>query len=412
MSAPVLSVQGLGKAYRRYASAGARVADLLLPWGAPRCSRRWVLRNVSFEVREGEAVGILGYNGAGKSTLLKLIAGVARPSEGRVEVRGEIAALLELGMGFHPEFSGRDNVRMAAHILGLQADEIERRMQEIEDFAEIGDYIDQPVRTYSSGMQVRLAFSVATCVRPSILIVDEALSVGDAYFQHKSFARIRQFREAGTTLLFVSHSAGAVKTLCDRAILLDAGGVVRDGEPSSVLDYYNAIIARREAEAEIQQVEGVSGRTVTRSGGQQARIESVELVDERGESVRALIAGAPASIRVGIEAKQALDSPTVGILLRDSLGNDVFGTNTFHHGARTGALAAGERRLVEFRFPRLAVGQGTYSISAALHQGDVHTAGNHDWWDQALVFQSIRGQVPFSIGVCALDPEVSVTSTP
>jgi lipopolysaccharide transport system ATP-binding protein len=408
VSAPVLVARGVGKAYRRYPSARARLADLLLPWGAPRFSSRWVLRGVSFEVRAGEAVGILGYNGAGKSTLLKLIAGVAKPSEGTVQVSGQIAALLELGMGFHPEFTGRQNVRMAAHILGLPAGEVEARMQEIEDFAEIGDYIDQPVRTYSSGMQVRLAFSVATCVRPSILIIDEALSVGDAYFQHKSFARIRQFREAGTTLLFVSHSAGAIKTLCDRAILLDAGGVVRDGEPTAVLDYYNAIIARREAEAEIQQSENPSGRVVTRSGSQQARIVGVELLDLQSRETRAVVSGSSALIRVRIEAREAVEPPTVGILLRDALGNDVFGTNTFHHDVTTGPLQPGEQRVVDFHFPSLALGQGTYSISAALHKGDVHTAGNHDWWDQALVFQAVRGNAAFSIGVCALATEVSV----
>ncbi|WP_395788868.1 ABC transporter ATP-binding protein [Aquimonas sp.] len=408
MSAPLLAVRNLGKGFKRYPGAAARLIELLLPWGRPRHELRWVLRGVSFEVRAGETVGILGYNGAGKSTLLKIIAGVSKPSTGEVIVNGPVAALLELGMGFHPDFTGRENVRMAGHILGLDAAELERRMQEIEDFAEIGDYIDQPVRTYSSGMQVRLAFSVATCVRPSILIVDEALSVGDAYFQHKSFARIREFRDAGTTLLFVSHSPGAIKSLCDRAILLDAGGVVRDGEPSQVLDYYNAIIAKREAEAEIREVEVGNGRKATRSGGLQARILGIELLNHQGEAVRAVHCAESATLRIRVQAEQALDSLTAGILLRDALGNDVFGTNTFHHSAELGPLVPGDQRTVDFQFPQLHLGQGSYSVSAALHERDVHTAGNYDWWDQAIVFQVIRDDTPYSIGVCKLPVTVTV----
>jgi lipopolysaccharide transport system ATP-binding protein len=408
VSAPLLAVRNLGKGFKRYPGAAARLIELLLPWGRPRHELRWVLRGVSFEVRAGETVGILGYNGAGKSTLLKIIAGVSKPSTGEVIVNGPVAALLELGMGFHPDFTGRENVRMAGHILGLDAAELERRMQEIEDFAEIGDYIDQPVRTYSSGMQVRLAFSVATCVRPSILIVDEALSVGDAYFQHKSFARIREFRDAGTTLLFVSHSPGAIKSLCDRAILLDAGGVVRDGEPSQVLDYYNAIIAKREAEAEIREVEVGNGRKATRSGGLQARILGIELLNHQGEAVRAVHCAESATLRIRVQAEQALDSLTAGILLRDALGNDVFGTNTFHHSAELGPLVPGDQRTVDFQFPQLHLGQGSYSVSAALHERDVHTAGNYDWWDQAIVFQVIRDDTPYSIGVCKLPVTVTV----
>ncbi|MEA5097876.1 MAG: ABC transporter ATP-binding protein [Burkholderiaceae bacterium] len=230
-----LRVNSIGKAYKRYPRRSGRIAEWL--GLGKRHELRWVLRDLSFEITAGEAVGIIGVNGAGKSTLLKIITGTTRPTTGTVEASGRISALLELGMGFHPDFTGRQNVTMAAQLHGIANDEIDRKMQEIEEFAEIGDYIDQPVRTYSSGMQVRLAFSVATAIRPDILIVDEALSVGDTYFQHKSFDRIRQFREQGTTLLFVSHDPGAIKTLCDRALLLDAGGIVQDGSPIAVLDY-------------------------------------------------------------------------------------------------------------------------------------------------------------------------------
>ncbi|MDR3323168.1 MAG: ATP-binding cassette domain-containing protein, partial [Zoogloeaceae bacterium] len=184
-------VSGVGKAYRQYRSRWGRLAEWLWPAGPPRHTLKWVLRDISFQVTPGEAVGIIGINGAGKSTLLKLITGTARPTTGHIALQGRVAALLELGMGFHPDFTGRQNAYMAGQLIGMERQTIARLMPEIEAFAEIGDYLDQPVRVYSSGMQVRLAFSVATALRPDVLIIDEALSVGDAYFQHKSFERIR-----------------------------------------------------------------------------------------------------------------------------------------------------------------------------------------------------------------------------
>ncbi len=295
---------------------------------------------------------------------------------------------------------------MAGHLLGISAEEMGTLLRDIEAFAEIGDYIDQPVRTYSSGMQVRLAFSVATAMRPDILIVDEALSVGDAYFQHKSFDRIRRFRDAGTTLLFVSHNPGAVRTLCDRAILLDHGLLLRDDSPDSVLDYYNALIAAQRADYEIRQCEIGSGRAMTRSGTAEASIESIELL-VAGLPVRALRSGDPAIIRVEIVVRMAVPELTAGILIRDRLGNDVFGTNTFHFGDSQLDVAAGERLVVEFAFPALNLGVGSYSITAALHAGERHTIANFDWWDRAQVFQVVPADGPMVVGVCALTVSVS-----
>ncbi|MCB1777119.1 MAG: ABC transporter ATP-binding protein [Candidatus Competibacteraceae bacterium] len=391
-------VRNVGKAYKRYASHWARLREWLDPTGRPRHQAHWVLRGVDFTVASGEAVGIIGNNGAGKSTLLKIITGTTQPTEGSVGFDGRIAALLELGMGFHPDFTGRQNVFMAGQLLGHSTATLERCLPEIEAFAEIGDYIDQPVRTYSSGMQVRLAFSVATAIRPEILIVDEALSVGDAYFQHKSFARIRQFRDQGTTLLFVSHSAGAVKTLCNRAILLDQGVMARDGSPDEVLDYYNAIIAKQEVDQEIRQVESQTGRSVVRSGNQGAVIEDVDL-QLAGQSVRAVRVGEAVSFEVAISVQQDLEELTVGLLIRDRLGNDVFGTNTWHLGCSQKDLQAGARWRVVFAFPELNLGVGNYSVTFALHSGDAHVANNYDWWNQALVFQVVPGAGFRAIGV-------------
>jgi lipopolysaccharide transport system ATP-binding protein len=399
----VLSIRNLGKAYRRYAHQRDRLVEKLMPWRGPRHERTWVLRNVDLEVAQGECVGIVGHNGAGKSTLLKLITGTTTPTEGEVRLDGRVAAILELGMGFHPEFSGRQNVLIAGQILGLRDEEIAAALPDIERFAEIGAYFDQPIRVYSSGMQVRLAFAVATAVRPDFLIVDEALSVGDAYFQHKSFARIKAFRDAGTTLLFVSHDPGAVKTLCTRAVLLDRGVVVRDGRPDDVLDYYNAIIAKREADYQIKHVEGRPGAPrTTRSGDQRATIDEVELLDATGRRARAFLSNAPMKLQVRFTTATTLPGMTVGFLIRDRLGNDVFGTNTHYLDVpRPSPLPPG-RYECGFDLPRLSLGLGHYSVTVALHAADSHMAANYDWWDQVVVFQVLRANEPLRIGVANL----------
>lgn len=258
------------------------------------------------------------------------------------------------------------------------------------------------MRTYSSGMQVRLAFSVATAVRPDILVIDEALSVGDTYFQHKSFDRIRNFREQGTTLLFVSHSAGAIKTLCDRALLLDQGLLLRDDVPDAIVDYYNAMIAAHRADHQIRVSEGTSNRRSTRSGTAEATIENVDLLID-GTSVRTVRSGSPLRIRIVLLTKAVVHDLTVGILIRDRLGNDVYGTNTFHLGTSRQRIEADKRITVEFTVRALDVGIGSYSLTAALHPGDSHVSSCYDWWDRALVFQVFRGERPTSIGVCSLE---------
>lgn len=392
-----LHIHNIGKAYKRYPKKWGRMAE----WLGMKAQHesRWVLRDISFDVEPGESVGIIGINGAGKSTLLKIITGTTRPTTGSVEAGGRISALLELGMGFHPEFTGRQNAYMGAQLRGLKVSEVDANISEIEDFAEIGDYFDQPMRTYSTGMHVRLAFSVATCVRPEILIVDEALSVGDTYFQHKSFERIRKFRDKGTTLMFVSHSAGAVKTLCSRALLLDQGVILRDDTPDAVLDYYNAVIAKQQADYEIQQAEELSGKKVTRSGGGEVAITNVELlVDDK--PVRAIRSCAKAVIQVSAQCYQAVDELTVGILIRDRLGNDVFGTNSFHHGVSRHNIQAEDMTVIEFEFPSLNLGRGSYTLTVALHSRDSHLTANYDWWDRAMVFQVVPDDSYLSIGVC------------
>lgn len=315
--------------------------------------KTWILRDITFSVTPGEAVGIVGVNGAGKSTLLKIITGTTQPTNGSIQRNGRIAALLELGMGFHPDFTGRQNVFMAGQLLGLQSDEIVRCMPAIEDFAEIGEYIDRPVRTYSSGMQMRLAFSVATAVRPDILIVDEALSVGDAYFQHKSFGRIREFRERGTTLLIVSHDRNSIQNLCDRAILLEDGYIIKDSKPEEVMDYYNALIAERE-NSTIEQKKMDDGRVQTVSGSGEARIASIELLNEKRQPAEYINVGENVQLKVIVQLNADLPELVFGYMIRDRLGQAVYGTNTHLLNFKMNDLKAGDFIKLVFLFLQIS----------------------------------------------------------
>ncbi len=395
-----LSVDSLSKAYRFYPSRWARLAEWILP-GGPRHELQWVLRHVSFAVEPGESLGIIGRNGAGKSTLLKLISGTTQASEGEVRVDGRVAALLELGMGFHPDFTGRENAFMTGQLMGLSEHEVASAMPQISAFAEIGRYIDEPLRTYSSGMQVRLAFSVATAFRPDILIVDEALAVGDLYFQHKCYARIRQFRAEDMTLLFVSHDPGAIKSLCDRAILLDAGGVRVDDRPDVVLDYYNALVAEQENAAGLP-LAPPSADAGMRSGDRRAVLLEVALFAD-GRPVRVVRVGQAARLSVRFRKETEVADLTVGFLVRDLLGNDVYGTSTWNLGQRTlREIPVGAVGRVDFEIPALNLGPGSYSVTVALHSDVTHLEDNYDWWDKALVFEMVRGTETFFVGIAQL----------
>ncbi len=396
-----LAVTSIGKKYKIYPHPWGRLLEWVTADRYTAHKPDWALRDISFEVGDGESVGIIGMNGAGKSTLLKILTGTTQPTEGSVAVTGRVAALLELGLGIHPEFSGWQNAMLACQLMGMEPAVVNDRLPWIQSFSELGDHMDQPVRTYSTGMQLRLAFSAATAVRPDVLIVDEALAVGDTYFQHKSISRIRSFKEQGTTLLFVTHDPVALKALCDRAILLDRGLLLHDGPAEAVFNYYNALIAQKEKEATITQSGSADGRVVTRSGSKEAEIVTVELCDAGGDPRRLFQVGETATLRCHIRINQQMAFPTVGFLIRDRLGGDVFGTNTFHLGVEPRECAPGGAFAASFEI-ELNIGPGHYSVSAALHRGRVHVEGNYDWWDQALVFQ-VRPNQSFSFdGVAAL----------
>lgn len=397
MSGPVLTARRLGKYYRHYPGARARLWEVLT--GRRTHRAEWVFRDLSFEVAAGEAVGIIGRNGAGKSTLLRILGGSQQPSEGTVERHGRVAAILDLGVGLHPDFCGRDNARQMALAQGVPAARLRELLPQIEAFAEIGKYFDQPVHTYSSGMQMRLGFSVATALQPQVLIVDEALAVGDAYFQHKCYERLRALREQGCAVLLVSHDPGSVRSLCNRALLLHDGALVEQGPPSQVLEVYNLLLS---GSSTVRHEEGPDGGR--RAGSGEASFVSVTLLQNARET-RSPVSGQPVTLALALDGKADVQDLTVGILIRDRLGNDMFGTNTAYHGLRL-SVAAGQRLQLDWDLHGFHLGPGHYSLTVAAHRGIDHQAGNFDWWDRCLTFQVLPGTGMPAIGPCALEATV------
>jgi lipopolysaccharide transport system ATP-binding protein len=389
-----IRVNNLGKAYKLYPTRWSRLAEWALPFRGVRHQLKWVMQDVSFQVASGEAVGIIGINGAGKSTLLKMITGTTQPTTGSVEISGRVAALLELGMGFHPDFTGRQNAFMAGQILGYSIDEISRLMPNIEAFAEIGDYIDQPVRVYSSGMQVRLAFSVATAIRPDVLIVDEALSVGDRYFSQKSFNRIQEFLDQGTTLLFVSHDATAVKALCDRAILMEKGRATMIADPETVIDRYNGLLlesannlsANRHEEVvpdvsvvdilsteQVRHVEGFREKHAQIDTGE-IRLLDFRVLDTKGRHIVAITTGDIITIRYRVQANSDLNDLYFGVSLRNNLAISIFNTNSYALQQSPISLRRGETCTASFAM-KVPVQVGNYGLCMGVASGGLGIGG-------------------------------------
>lgn len=405
MTKTVLSVRGLGKAFRRYRREFYRV----LNWFSlkvPPVEERWVLRDISFDVQAGQALGIVGRNGAGKSTLLKMITGTTRSTEGSVHLSGRIAAILELGMGFNYDYTGRQNVYHASGLMGFNHSEIDSVIEVLEAFAELGSYFDQPIRVYSSGMQMRLAFAVATAFRPDVLIIDEALAVGDSYFQHKSFDRIRQYRDQGTTLILVSHDRMALLSLCDRAILLHDGHVALDGDPESVLDYYNALLGAKE-NGEIRTSVQETGKVQTVSGSGKVTIETAELLDTNGNAVDTVDVGLQVDILVSALVHEDVPRLVFGYAIKDRLGQTMYGTNTHYSDQAVTDLKAQQTINYRVRFP-VNLGPGTYSLALALSEDESHLRQNYEWRDLAIIFTVVNLSQQIFDGSVYIQPEIEV----
>ena len=368
---PAISVFHATKRYRRYGrkrSIGTLKTALLSGvGGAALASDSAVpaLRDVSFDVAAGETVGVIGPNGSGKSTLLKLVAGIVRPSEGSVTVRGRLAALLELGAGFHPELSGRENVEIAGLLLGLTRRQIAARFGDIVRFAELEAFLDAPLRTYSSGMAVRLGFSIAAHSDPDVLLVDEVLAVGDEAFAHRSLEKFSEFEKAGKTIVLVSHDLSLVAARCRRAIWLDEGAIAADGPAADTVARYRERVAEREGE---KRLEPASAREAGSIGSGRATIRAVRVLDAGGRPAGRLRSGEAASLEMDVRAESALADFVFGFAISTVAGTPVFGSNTAIDGLVARSLEADAR--VRLEIPSLTLAAGVYSVDAAIHASD------------------------------------------
>ncbi|MBI4454660.1 MAG: ABC transporter ATP-binding protein [Acidobacteria bacterium] len=389
-----ISVKNLSKTFKIYARPSDRLKEFF--FRKPLHSNFAALQGISFEVLRGKTVGLIGQNGSGKSTLLKILGGLMQPTTGTVEINGCVSSLIELGTGFHPEFSGRANVYMNASLRGMPREEVDRRFPEILEFSGLEGFIDRPLKTYSTGMWVRLAFSAAISVDPEILLIDEALAVGDALFQHKCLQRLRQLQEQGRTIFFVSHDMAAVKTFCEEAMLLDQGQLAACGKPDEVCALYISLLAQRASQDRIvfRTVEGARARfdpsiysqTMVGYGNFDVEISHVELLSARGETVQAVVSGDIGRIRIHLVAHRPVADPVVGVLIRDRMGNDIYGTNTFYENIKMGDWPAGRIMEVEYTL-KFDLAQGDYFISVAAHGGRDHLGLCYHWIDVALVMK-------------------------
>ena len=401
-----IEFSAVSKSYSIYDSPGSRLKELLT-LNRRKCHRDfWALRDVSFDVRRGETFCVVGENGSGKSTLLQLVAGILQPTSGDVRVEGRVSALLELGSGFNPEFSGRDNVYLNGAILGFSSREMDRKYQRIAEFAEIGEFIDQPVKTYSSGMVVRLAFAVAIHVDPDILLVDEALAVGDVYFRQRCMRKVHQLRAQGVTILFVSHATGDIKALGDRALWLD-GGRVRDiGAADKVVTRYLAAMTEKDSAYVSTNQRGRSGATRAthapeivehipnidhRFGDKRAEVIGIQVTDDLGTPLGALEPNSTIVVRISVRCHEELSAPIVGFMFRNHLGIDFAGTNTTREGVPLPPMTAGDVFTVDFHVEIPDLYASTFSFSPAIADGTLEHYAICDWVENALALPMARG---------------------
>jgi ABC-type polysaccharide/polyol phosphate transport system ATPase subunit len=403
----VVDFQGVSKSYPIYDSPGDRLKELLTLNRISRHRDFWALRDVTFQIHRGETFCVIGENGSGKSTMLQIIAGILQPNSGTVSVRGRVAALLELGSGFNPEFSGRDNVYLNAAILGLSSTEIDKRYKDIEAFAEIGDFINQPVKTYSSGMAVRLAFSVAIHVDPEILLVDEALAVGDIYFRQRCMRKVHDLRSRGVTIVFVSHAVGDVKAVGDRTLWLDQGRVRELGVTDAVVAKYLAAMVKKDSSyLELKKKTTIS-RAVNftapeicdtipnidhRHGNGDAEVIGITVMDQYGSPLHLLEPGMRIVIRISVRAVRHVELPIVGFMMRNHLGIDFAGTNTAREGFELPPMIPGDVYTVDFYVDLPDLYPASFSFSPAIANGTLHAYENCDWIDNAIALQMGHGE--------------------
>lgn len=408
MPAVVAEFRGVSKSYPIYARPGDRLREILTFHRRSFHRDFWALEDISFDIFRGETFCIIGENGSGKSTLLQILAGILQPTTGTVKVTGRVAALLELGSGFNPEFTGRDNVYLNGAILGFSRAEMERKFHAIEHFAEIGPFIDQPVKTYSSGMVVRLAFAVAIHVDPEILLVDEALAVGDICFRQRCMRKVHELRNQGATILFVSHSLGDVKAIGDRAMWLNAGRICELGDTDKVVSkYLAAMSAKDSAYLEFKAPSARPGRLESapevlehipnvdhRHGDNRARVIGIGVYDELGRPLQLLSPDSRIIVRISVRAEAALCAPNVGFMLRNHMGVDFAGTNTLREGIELPPMESGDVYTVDFHLDLPTFYPSHFSFSPAIADGPLTDYKMCDWIDNAITLQMGHSEKP------------------
>ncbi len=394
----ILEVKNITKIYKIYKNNFDRLKELFLKKSYHK--EFTSNKNISFDLFEGETLGIIGVNGAGKSTVLKIIAGVIEATSGEILRHGRVTALLELGTGFNPEMSGYDNIFLNGTLIGMTHQECEQKANEIIAFSELGDYIYEPIMTYSSGMSMRLAFSIAIYSEPQVLIVDEALSVGDAHFSAKCTKALRERKERNMSIIYVSHDLNSMKLLCNRVILLNHGEIAKEGDPEDVINNYNFLISKLNNDEEKMTIKNCENSSY---GTFDVEITKVTIKGNYSNS-NVISSGENTTITVEINSNIDLSDMTVGIMIRDKFGQDIFGTNTFYHKLNID-FEENKKYLCSFFMP-LNIGTGKYSITAAVHSNDTHLDNCSHWLDYASDFE-VAGIVGKQfIGLCKLEPEV------
>jgi len=395
----MIKVDNVWKTFKLYKKPSDRLKEII--FRKKYHTSYQALKGVSFNVKEGEVLGIIGPNGAGKSTLLKILTGVLLPDKGKVEIDGKITGLLELGTGFNFELTGFENIYINGLLIGMSKEEIDKKVKNIIDFSELGEFIYEPIKTYSSGMVMRLAFSIAIHADPKCFIVDEALAVGDAHFQQKCVKKLKEFKNSGGSIIFVSHDMNMVKVLCDRAILLNKGEIIDEGLPEKVVNSYNFLLAKiNDLEDKI-----VIENKESSYGTQEVIIENVSIKgQESGGDI--ISSGEKALIEIMIKSNINIENATVGILIRDRFGQDIFGTNTEILNKKI-SLEEGETYKVVFELP-LNIAPGKYTLTVAVHDGKIHSDRCYHWIDNVLSFQVAGFKYKEFVGVAYLPTEVEV----
>ncbi|WP_167568672.1 ABC transporter ATP-binding protein [Brevibacillus migulae] len=417
----MIKLRNIGKKFHDYSNPIERFKEFFIPG---KRDQFWALKNINLDIGRGQTVAIIGPNGSGKSTLLQVIAGILHPSHGDIQVNGKVSALLELGAGFNPDFTGKENVYLNASILGMSQGEIDKKFNDIVSFSGIGEFISKPVKTYSSGMFVRLAFATAINVDPDILIIDEALAVGDVAFQQRCMTKIKQLQSEGKTIIFVSHDTSAVKSLCDHAVLMHHGEIIEQGNPELMVNKYLKLVyqetlsgvseeeekvwSHQRKDADIKMVT-VIPNIDNRFGNEMAKIIGVGIFDNQDNAITVVDSSdQKVNVKISVKYMAQVDNPIIGFVMRDRLGNDITATNTYLEGIK---IDKGDKNMIqtilfEIHVPELL--KGHYSISPAIANGSLSNHDMCDWIDNAITFEVTNSRLVY--GMMRLPTEISYST--